>query len=301
MRSGYYAAIACLLPLIVGCESASAQETILHERISPYNHIVVTENARGLRTLRFQRGGARQSVVKIGDPDHLELPYAKAMPVALAFVNAPKRILIIGLGGGTIPTFLHAHYPQARIDVVDIDPDVVDVARKYFGFQEDAKLQAHVDDGRRFIEECRDPYDLIFLDAFDRDSIPYHLATREFLRAARKALKPDGVVASNIWSRYTNPLHDSMVQTYRDVFSDVYVIDVQGAGNEIVLALPRRLTVTRDDLAMRSTRISRAGKFRFDMGEVVLQGFRTAQQMDLQGRILTDNDEQAKEQQKKAG
>ena len=289
-----------LLPLIVGCEFAAAQDTILHERISPYNHIVVSENHAGLRTLRFQKGGARQSVVKVGDPDHLELPYAQAMPVALALVDTPKRILIIGLGGGTIPSFLHKHYPQARIDVVDIDPDVVDVARKYFGFREDAQLQAYVDDGRRFIEACRDPYDLIFLDAFDRDSIPYHLATREFLQATRKALKPDGVVASNIWSRYTNPLHDSMLRTYRDVFSDVYVVDVQGAGNEIVLALPRRLAVTQNDLAARSARISRERRFRFDMGDVVQQGFHSTQQMDLQGRVLSDDDDRADEK-KKAG
>jgi spermidine synthase len=300
MRWDRHVVFMMLLPLLLGCQPATAQETILHERISHYNHIVVTENYRGLRTLRFQKGGARQSVVKVGDPDHLELPYAQAMPVALAFVDAPQRILIIGLGGGTIPSFLHKHYPQTRIDVVDIDPDVVDVARKYFGFQEDPRLQAYVADGRRFIEECRDPYDLIFLDAFDRDSIPYHLATREFLRATRKALKPDGVVASNIWSSYTNALHDSMLRTYRDVFPDVYLVEVQGAGNEIVLALPRRRAVTRDDLASRASRISREQQFRFEMGDVVQQGFRSTQQMDLQGRILTDSDPRADEK-KKAG
>jgi spermidine synthase len=280
--------------LVVLSPSTMAQDTILHERTSAYNHIVVSENSRGLRTLRFQRDGARQSVVKVGDPDHLELPYAQGMPVGLALVESPGRILIVGLGGGTIPSFLHKHYPKAKIDVVDIDPDVVDVARKFFGFQEDAHLQAYVDDGRHFIEATRDPYDMIFLDAFDRDSIPYHLATKEFLQAVRRALSPRGVVVSNIWSSYTNAFHDSMILTYQEVFPAVSVVDIQGAGNEIVLAVPRPLIMNRDDLAQRSTRISQEQQFRFDMGEVVRYGFRPARELDLRGQILLDGNEKKK-------
>ena len=74
---------------------------------------------------------------------------------------------------------LHKHDPRMRIDVVDIDPVVVEVAAKYFGFREDSALRAYVDDGRRFIEKRREPYDVIFLDAFGPDNIPYDLAAQE--------------------------------------------------------------------------------------------------------------------------
>ena len=276
-----------LVALLAFCVLAPADQTVLYEKESPFNTIVVTENSRGLRTLYFERNGARQSVVKVGDPDHLVLPYARAMPVGLAFVKEPKRVLIVGLGGGTIPGFLHKHYPQTKIDAVDIDPDVVDVAKRFFGFREDATMKAHVADGRRFIEECKEPYDVIFLDAFGSDSIPYHLATREFLQAVRRALAPGGVCVGNVWSRYSNPLYDSMVRTYSHVFDEVHVMDVQGAGNKILFAFPTQRRLDYDKLARQARQISTEKRFRFDMGEIVVYGFEYAH-MDIDGRVLTD-------------
>lgn len=282
-----------LLPLglvmaLAVCAVAPAEQKLLYEKKSPYSTIVVTEDEQGLRTLWFDQNAARQSVVKVGDPDHIELPYARAMPVGLALVEKPKRVLIVGLGGGTIPSFLHKHYPQTTIDVVDIDPDVVYVAKKYFGFREDPTMHAYVDDGRRFIEKCRDPYDLIFLDAFGSENIPYHLATREFLQAVRRALTPNGIAIGNIWSRSSNPLYDSMVRTYQEVFDDLHILDVQGTGNKILVALPRKQRITRDDLARRATKVSKEKHFRFDMGELVRYGYRYAGQKSLRGRVLTD-------------
>ena len=270
------------------CVFAPADQKVLYQKASPYNTILVTEDEQGLRTLLFNKGGIRQSVVKVGDPDHLELPYARVMPVALALVEQPRRVLIVGLGGGTIPCFLHKHYPQTTIDVVDIDPDVVDVAKKYFAFREDATMHAHVDDGRRFIEKCRRPYDIIFLDAFGSEEIPYHLATREFLQAVRRALTPQGVAVGNIWSRGSNRLYDSMIRTYQEVFEELYILDVRGAGNEILIALPRKQRIGRDELARRATRISRQKRFRFDMGPLVVYGYRYAGKKNLRGRVLTD-------------
>jgi spermidine synthase len=274
--------------------ATQAQTKTLYEKQSLFNTILVTEDERGLRALLFDRGGVRQSVVKVGDPDHLELAYAKVVPVGLALVEAPKRILVVGLGGGTVPGFLHKHYPRTRIDVVDIDPVVVDVAKRFFGFREDENLRAYVDDGRKFIERCRDPYDIIFLDAFGADSIPYDLATREFLLAVRKALTPKGVVVGNVWSNYSNPLYESMIRTYENVFDRLYVVDVQGAGNRILLALPRREDVNREDLIRKARRISAEKQFRFDLGESVRHGFRKPGQEEAGGKVLHDRDKMKK-------
>lgn len=273
----------CFIALI-----AAADQKVLYEKQSRYNTIVVTEDEQGLRTLLFEKYGARQSVVKLGDPDHLELPYARAMPVGLAFVEKPRRVLIVGLGGGTIPGFLHKHYPQATIDVVDIDPDVVAVAKKFFGFREDATMHAYVGDGRKFIEKCRNRYDIIFLDAFGAEDIPYHLTTREFLEAVRRALSPQGVAVGNVWSRSANPLYDSMVRTYQEVFDELYIFDVQGAGNKVFVAVPRQQRIKRDDLARRARAISKEKQFRFDMGDVVTYGYRYVGEKDPRSRVLTD-------------
>ena len=274
--------------LVALSSHAWAQPTVLFEKTSPYNTIVVTEDHQGLRTLRFEKNGPRQSVVKLGDPDHLELTYARAVQVALALVKEPARILVVGLGGGTIPSFLHKHYPQATIDAVDIDPDVVEVARKFFGFQEDATLHAHVADGRRFVEQCVRPYDLIVLDAFGADSIPYTLATEEFLQAVRRALTRQGIAVGNIWGRSSNSLYDSMIRTYQEVFDELYILEVPGAGNQILFAFPRRHPIEQEDLAREARVLSQQKQFPFDLGELVRFSFRHARSKQPLGRVLKD-------------
>lgn len=271
-----------------GC-AARAEEKTLYEKQSPFNSIVVTENDRGLRTLWFEKGGVRQSVAKPGDPDHLEFSYARTIQVALAFVESPRRVAIIGLGGGTLPVFLHKHYPQARIDAVDIDPVVVDVARRFFGFREDQRMRAHVCDGRQFVEKA-EPYDMIYLDAFGADSIPRHLATIEFLKSVRKALSPHGIVVGNIWDRTSNPHYDSMVRTYHEVFDDLYLFDAPLSGNRIVIGLCEKRSLERDEVIRRSARIGRELKLRFDLSDIVREAYRRPDEELRRGSVLRDKD-----------
>jgi spermidine synthase len=270
------------------CAAAAGAERLLLEKKSPYNTILVSENDEGLRILRFEPYGARQSVVKPGDPDHLELPYTRVIPVAFAFVEAPRNVLVVGLGGGTIPSFVRRHFPDASIDVVDIDPGVVEVARSHFGFREDAKMRAHVEDGRRFIERTDRRYDIVFLDAFGPDSVPYSLATREFLDSVRRVIAPRGAVIGNLWNRASNPLYDSMVQTYLAVYDDVSVVDVQGAGNKILVALPWKPAPSPEDLVRRARRLTIRLSLRSDLGDIVERGYHRVGADDVIGRILTD-------------
>lgn len=268
----------------------SGQEKILWEKKSPFNYILVTEDSQGLRTLWFERWGARQSVVKVGDPAHVELPYARAMPVGLLLAERLERVLIVGLGGGTIPSFLRHYYPSLQIDVVELDPEVVVAAKKFFGFREDERMRVVVQDGRKYIQETKLRYDVIFLDAFGAENVPPPLSTREFLQATRRALAPGGLVVGNIWSRASNPLYDSMIRTYQAVFPSLYILEVPGSGNRIVFALPRKLTIAKQELARRASLESRRRNFRFDMGQPVSLGFRPAEPDGQTGRILQDQD-----------
>jgi len=280
----YAAAFAALAAL--GC----AAQTVIHERASPYNTIIVTEDHKGLRTLLFERGGGRQSVVKPGDPDHLELPYARVALTGLALCEEPRRVLVVGLGGGSLPMFLRKHYPAAEIDVAEIDPVVVDVAKQFFGFREDALTRAHVGDGRQFIENVRQGYDIIFLDAFGARDVPKHLTTQEFLLAVRRALVTSGVVVSNVWRPSANPLYDSMVRTHQEAFDELFILDVPGDVNNILLALPRKQPLNRSELAQLARKISAAKQFRFDLGEQVEYGFHYASGKSWPGRVLRDAD-----------
>ncbi len=284
LRRGGCTLAALVLP---GC----ATQRVIYEKASRFGGIIVTEDHNGLRTLLFARDGARQSVVKPGDPEHLELPYVRFALAGLALCDGPRRILVVGLGGGTLPSFLRKHYPGAAIDVVEIDAGVVDVAKMFFGFREDQLMRVHVGDGREFIENIRQPsYDVIFLDAFGSHSVPPHLTTQEFLRAVRRALMPRGVAVGNVWKRLQNPLYDAMVRTYEEVFDELYILNVDNDVNMILLALPRAQPMSRGELAQRARQISASKQFRFDLGELVISGFVDAPQKHRNGRVLRDAD-----------
>src|SRR6266571_2298667 len=286
VRVCLYAAAFVALP-VSGCTA----QTVIYEKVSPYNTIIVTEDQKGLRTLLFERGGGRQSVVKPGDPDHLELPYARVALAGLALCEEPRRILVVGLGGGSLPMFLHKHYPAAGIDVAEIDRDVADVAKKFFGFVDDELLRVHVGDGRQFIERARRAdYDVIFLDAFGAHDVPKQLTTQEFLQITRRALKPNGVVVSNVWRAASNPLYDSMVRTHQEAFEELFILDVPGDVNNIFLALPRRQPLGRSELALLARKISTAKRFRFDLGELVEYRFLRASEKNPRSSVLRDAD-----------
>jgi len=266
----------------------SNSERVLFARQSAFNLIVITEDEAGLRTLRFGREGLRQSVVKVGDPQFLKLEYAGVLPLCLAFVENPLRILIVGLGGGTIPSFFHSQCPEMAVDVVEIDPDVLEVAKTYCGFKEDALLKVHVEDGRDFIENCQNRYDVIVLDSFNAESIPKHLLTLEFLQAVRKALTPEGIAVANIWGRFFNRSYDDMLTTYRAAFEDIYILDVPTAGTKVFVALPRKQTIRRDQVLRRAKEISKQRGLRHALSDS-LTGFKNSDAERLRGgAVLRD-------------
>lgn len=226
-----------LAVLLAGC----AQTVEIYSGKGMFGDIVVYDDARGLRVLEFERGGGRHTVMKPGDPAHLELEYSRISLIALALArNPPERVLVVGLGGGSLPQFLRLAYPQTKIDVAEIDPAVVDAAERYFGLRQDDHLRVHVGDGRNFVERvAADSYDVIFLDAFGARYVPSHLTTFEFLRDVRRVLRSDGVVVSNIWGPNLNPLYSDMLSTHRAAFDDLYIVYTPNDVNVMTFALKR--------------------------------------------------------------
>ncbi len=282
-------AVLLLSTIITAVVVRACADDVIYRTRSEFNTIIVTEDNRGVRTLRFEDGGARQSVVKLDDPDYIALPYAKAMHAGLAVCDHPQRVLVVGLGGGTIPQFLRRHFPRMQIDVVELDPAVIRVAKRYFGFREDNMMRAYAEDGRRFIERSEPVYDVIFLDAYSADSVPYSLTTREFLQAAREALTPGGVVASNVWSSRSNQLYNPMIRTYQEVFDRVAIVDVQDVGNRIVIAVPRTQIPAKSGLIAKSRAMGTQARFPFDLGNLVEYGYQALDEPDPVGKVLTDH------------
>ncbi|MCP3098865.1 fused MFS/spermidine synthase [Myxococcus sp. K15C18031901] len=256
--------------------AADGSRVVLFEKQSPYARVSVQEDGAGLRYLQFDDSGALQSVVKPGAPRRLELAYTRVAMVGLAFVPQPRRILVVGLGGGAMPMFLRAVLPRARIDVVDIDPVVVDVARRYFGFHEDSRLVAHVADGRAFIEAQRPAYDLVFLDAYGPDSIPEHLATVEFLAAVRARLTGRGAAVGNVWADPPNSRYGSMARTWQAAFTQLYTFEVEGSANRILVGVPSAEKQSRKALEARARAKEGERGVPFALSELVARGYEDA-------------------------
>ncbi|MFP2903757.1 spermidine synthase [Pyxidicoccus sp. 3LFB2] len=229
---------------------------VLHVATSPGSLLVVTEDDEGRRYLQFGWLGSSQSVVWPGFPLRLESDYTRAMVASLAFVAEPRRILVVGVGGGAVPMFLRAVLPRAHIDAVDLHPEVLDVARRYFGFREDTALCSHVADARRFIETPGPPYDAILLDAFGPRGIPPALATREFLQAARARLSPGGAVVGNVL-RLPGKADSSMARLWKECFAQLHAFTVEESFNQVLVGLPDTRKRTREELNVRAQQLSR--------------------------------------------
>jgi spermidine synthase len=158
---------------------------------------VEVSESRGVRTLHLG-GEAIQSAMRLSAPDRLELAYTRAMMAFLLFAPAPREILMVGLGGGSIARFVHERLPRTRLTVIELDPKVVAAARTFFGLPaDDRRLKVIVGDGARHVLAHRGGCDVFLLDAFDDLRSVRSLATEAFYAACRDALRPGGVFAVN--------------------------------------------------------------------------------------------------------
>jgi predicted membrane-bound spermidine synthase len=154
---------------------------------------------------------------------------------AQADTTAVKNALFIGLAGGTAARQSAAAYPGVRIDGVEIDPEIVRLAKKYFALDR-PDVNIVVDDGRYFLRRTDRHYDLIGIDAYRQPYIPFQLTTKEFFQEVSAHLSPDGTVVVNVGRAGTDyRLVDVIASTMRAVFPDVYEIDVSGYDNTMVI------------------------------------------------------------------
>lgn len=199
---------------------------VVHQAQTLYHQLYVVDEG-GVRYLKFNQ--SFQGGMRLDDPYASAFPYADYFHLALAFQPNLRDVLVIGLGGGLVPKRFHRDYPEVRIDAVEIDPAVVEVARRFFGVPEDDRLRLHCMDGRRFVQQSREQYDLIILDAYYADSIPFHLTTVEFFRELRPRLRDNGVVAFNIIGAVEgrpSKLFRSLYRTFQTAFPYLYAFPI---------------------------------------------------------------------------
>jgi spermidine synthase len=231
-------AVAALCALLLGLWAPPADARVIHRERSMYSTIVVDQQG-SLLCLQFsvRRDQRNQTCLDKRRPREMVFAYTRMMMAALLLNPAPERVLVLGLGGGTLPMALDEIFSETRIDAVEIDPAVVRVAREFFGFAPSGRVSVFDQDARVFVKRALqqgERYDLIMLDAFNGEYIPEHLMTREFLSEVQRLLSEGGVLAANTFS--ISDLYDHESVTYQAVFETFYNMKPSDSGNRVVLA-----------------------------------------------------------------
>lgn len=209
---------------------------------SEYSRIKVTRQ-NSTRTLWFVRDSGEEVVesrVDLEHPDDLLIEYTRYMFLSYIFRPNPEKVLIVGLGGGSMVHFLQQKDPKVKVDVVEIDPTIVSIADRYFGIRTGRNVTVNVTDGLDYLSRTDAKYDVIYMDAFlrpsggtDKTGVPLHLKTLKFYSEVQKRLNPDGIVVFNL-----NP-HLSVgedVRTIKEAFPNTYVFRLHGYDGFVVVA-----------------------------------------------------------------
>ncbi len=227
------------------------------------------------------------SAIDLLDPDALPATYTQLLTVGLVYPQEIKRVLMIGMGAGSVSTYIARFMPDVQIDSVELDPGVIAASKKYFGLQDSERVRVIQGDGRVFLTRQKDLYDLIILDAYRELGVPFHLLTKEFYDLVRQHLAPGGAVASNITGG--TKLYASTLVTFRAAFPTVDVYPDFEAANEaqaIIVAMPAPAP-SKDALMERAAALQSRFKFRYPLPVIV--GKRVENHPANGGQLLTDD------------
>lgn len=231
-----------------------------------YNDIFISKRGPQL-TMSFQLKGYdyTESVANLRDPDDLPVLYTRNMTLGVVYPDNLRRMLMIGLGGGSISTYLGRHMPDVVIDTVEIDPGVIAAAKTYFGIRENPKVRYLSSDGRVFLNRNKKPYDLILVDAFHGGYVPFHLLTKEFYTLLKQRLTPDGAAAFNVHDG--TKLYAATLVTLRAVFPSV---DLYPSGEgEVIAIASMTANLDRAVLAQKANQLQARHGFKFALPELM--------------------------------
>ncbi|CAN5666683.1 fused MFS/spermidine synthase [soil metagenome] len=208
---------------------------LVEEAESDYHYIQVL-NDDGRYLLALNEGHAIHS---IHDPQNVVTggpwDYFAIAPLFLDNEDASiESALIVGLAGGTAARTILEVFPDATVDGVEIDADIVELGEKYFALS-DPRITSFVEDGRYFLSTTDSTYDMIGIDAYRQPYIPFHLTTTEFFYEVADQLNLDGVVVVNAGRTATDfRLVDALASTMLDIFPYVYLIDAERYHNTLI-------------------------------------------------------------------
>jgi len=250
-----------------------------------YNDVFITKRGHQL-VMSFQLKGwdYTESVSNLLDPDDLPLRYAQVMTIATIYPETARKILMLGLGGGSISTYLGRFMPEAAITTVEIDPGVITAAKTYFGLRETERMRYRAGDGRVFLSRNDELYDLILLDAYRGGYVPFHLLTREFYTLVKQRLTPGGAAAFNVHDG--SKLYASTVKTLGEVFA---ALDLYPSGVGEVIAVASASPLDPRTLERRAATLQERHGFRFPLPQILRRRLEQPRLQAANGDVITDD------------
>lgn len=196
--------------------------------------VYVTERF-GVRSLHIG-SDTIQSSMRLARPNDLELAYTRSMMGFLLFHPAPRRVLLVGLGGGSLVKFIYHRMPETVSEVLEVNPDVVAIARRFFQVPaSDGRLVIRVGDGAEFVARAGPGYDAILVDGYDGDSQVEELSSRAFYGACLRRLHAHGVLVVNLWGS-DRRFNDYLVRIETTFPAGTLCLPAEKPGNIITFA-----------------------------------------------------------------
>ena len=239
---------------------------IRFDKRSDFDRILVVDEGE-MRHLRFgDKDAGNQCTISLSRPSAVPMKYIRFAMLGMRLTQQHERVLMIGLGGGAFTTLLRRHYPALWIDAVEIDPVVVEAAKRFFAVREDSRFRIHIQDGAAFIEQTQHSYDLIFLDAHTGNAIPEHLATAEFFSRVKLKLSAGGVAVLNLWDegRKEHPIE----KLFRTTFPETACIRSADGFNLILFGKASATMPKRANLVAAARQLSSDLGLSFDLSKV---------------------------------
>jgi spermidine synthase len=276
---------------LIGIAVSSAQDNrnLLASKESLYNNIYVYEDPPYVSmTFGHNRRIYTESMYNTHDDRDLPVDYTRFMTAGLMYAKDIHSILEIGFGGGRTSWYLHRFLPDVSVTSVELDPAVLELAKKYFGIREEPNFQVVNRDGRLFLSESKDRYDIILIDAYRGPFVPFHLLTKEFYQIVKDHLADGGVVAQNV--EPSTMLFDSAVKTINAVFPQ---LDFYKASGNIVTVAYDGAERKPEDLAAVAVDRDKAYGLRYRLTDMLAERRRIeiegGQVIDPNAKVLTDD------------
>ncbi|AZH26716.1 spermidine synthase [Haloplanus aerogenes] len=239
-----------------GALGVSAGGPVLYQTQTPYQELEVTQ-VGDVRTLYLD--GQPHSAMDVSDPDRHVFEYTRYFHLPMLMTEDVDRVLFVGGGGFTGPKHFASEY-NVTVDVAELDPEVIRTAKRYFRLEESDRLNVYNTGGRQFLQKTNHTYDLIVLDAYKKDKVPFQLTTVEFMRLAESRLDEDGVLFANLISAPSGPaskFYRAEYKTIAQAFPQVYTFPTASGSvvqNVEVVATKRSERLSPRELLRRNDR-----------------------------------------------